>query len=460
VIVFVVVVASSLAVSFAVRAVVADQQHRLLQERAGEAADLVSTAFGSLGSTLPTLAATYPPGPGATAQFTSAARSDLGLVSTIGALTQESGSFRVLASVGTGPGVGVTVAADRAELARRALATKSVVDASIQTAKGPRLSFALNAGHGQVLYEDLAFDPTMPLNLGPHGPFNELDGALYASHTPTPSSLVITTTKQLPLAGQVVRTTVSVGSQTWVLVARSRGPLVGSLAANAPWVALAGGLAAALLLSVLVETLGRRRAYALELVEEKTSELRAALEVQAGLEQGQRQAREAAEAANRAKSEFLSRMSHELRTPLNAILGFGQLLELDELGPTQQDSVDQILKGGRHLLDLINEILDISRIETGALALSPEPVSVPEAVADVLTLMQPLAAERRIGLIAAQSQPGGPDADSYVLADRQRLKQVLLNLVANAIKYNRDGGQVRLTWEPDGDGLNIKVTDT
>src|SRR5439155_1964843 len=102
--------------------------------------------------------------------------------------------------------------------------------------------------------------------------------------------------------------------------------------------------------------------------------------------------REEAERANRAKSEFLSRMSHELRTPLNAILGFGQLLEMDHLDAEQEESVGQILKGGRHLLGLINEVLDISRIETGRIALSMEPVNVEEAVTEAVDLIRPLAA--------------------------------------------------------------------
>ena len=110
------------------------------------------------------------------------------------------------------------------------------------------------------------------------------------------------------------------------------------------------------------------------------------------LEEALREAQATAESANQAKSEFLSRMSHELRTPLNAVLGFAQLLELDELDRRRSaKSVDQILKGGRHLLDLINEVLDISRIETGDLALSPEPVLVGELIVEeALDLMRPL----------------------------------------------------------------------
>jgi hypothetical protein len=167
-------------------------------------------------------------------------------------------------------------------------------------------------------------------------------------------------------------------------------------------------------------------------------------------------AREEAERANRAKSEFLSRMSHELRTPLNAILGFGQLLEMDGLEPRHRDSVQQILKGGRHLLDLINEILDIARIESGKITLSLEPIVLADALWEAIDLIQPLAAEQGIELKAEDSWPPA----RHVKADRQRLKQVLLNLLSNAVKYNRPGGRVTIRC-PDliGDGLRVEVTD-
>ena len=164
-----------------------------------------------------------------------------------------------------------------------------------------------------------------------------------------------------------------------------------------------------------------------------------------------------ADRANQAKSEFLSRMSHELRTPLNAILGFGQLLEMDSLSAKQREHVEDILKGGHHLLDLINEVLEIARIEAGRLSISPEPISVQEVVQESLTLIAPISA--REGLRLEDGTAGIPDR--FVWADRQRFKQVLLNLLSNAVKYNRKGGLVALAYEviPE-DRLRIKVSDT
>jgi PAS domain S-box-containing protein len=170
-----------------------------------------------------------------------------------------------------------------------------------------------------------------------------------------------------------------------------------------------------------------------------------------------RVARLEAERANRAKSDFLSRMSHDLRTPLNAILGFAQLLEAEVTTEEKKDSVRHILRGGQHLLSLINEVLDIARIEAGHLSLSLEPVDAPDTVRLVADLVRPLADQRGISLVIDAPRTH----DLVVRADRQRLTQVLLNLLSNAVKYNRPGGRITVTLETvDGGRLRINVTDT
>ncbi len=179
-------------------------------------------------------------------------------------------------------------------------------------------------------------------------------------------------------------------------------------------------------------------------------------ELETEQQQELQEANEQLRTANQAKSDYLSRMSHELRTPLNAILGFAQLLELEDLGEEARDNLRYILSAARHLLELINEVLDIAAIEAGRLPLSLEPVAVADIVAEGVSLIRPLADQHGI-LLASPT----PSCATHILGDRQRLKQIVLNLLSNAVKYNREGGSVHLACDQvDGGRLRIKVTDT
>jgi signal transduction histidine kinase/ActR/RegA family two-component response regulator len=169
-------------------------------------------------------------------------------------------------------------------------------------------------------------------------------------------------------------------------------------------------------------------------------------------------ARAVAEKANRAKSEFLSSMSHELRTPLNAVLGFAQLLASDKPPPSvsQQRSLDQILKGGWYLLQLINEILDLAMIESGKVTMSRESMGLAEVLKDCQAMIGPQADKRGIRLIFTPLSRA-----FFVHADRTRVKQVMINLLSNAIKYNRRSGSVTVTCSEGAPGMvRVSVTDT
>jgi PAS domain S-box-containing protein len=582
--VFVLLVAGSLGAFALSRSVVDDQEQRLLSERASEVGALLTNAVDSTAASLRVLG---PIGasrdPSAKALFAkSAGQLVAGGVKTVGVAARDGGRFAVVAVVGDGPAEGGALAGQRQALAVRALAQdKGQLVSALITEKGEtRVVFAERvAGSRAVIFEESMVDRSRPAASTEKSPFRELAVALYAGPREDPDRLIVTTEADSPLSGRVERVPFSVGADRWLLVTAARGSLAGSFAENARWFLLAGGLLLALLAAAVVETLARRRAYALALVAERTAELEQALgelrEIRAFLERlltaapvlvvrmavpehrvtyvspnteqlfgvaeeralepgflrsrihtddrpdveaagrriedgsstretleyrvvrdagsfrwvsgvlvpetdddgqvvavlayivdvddrrraemAQREAQETADAANQAKSEFLSRMSHELRTPLNAVLGFGQLLEIEDLTDAQRDAVDHILKGGRHLLDLINEVLDISRIEAGDLALSPEPVLAADLIDDAVDLIRPLADQRGVQVVVDRTEA----CDCYVLGDRQRAKQVLLNLLSNAVKYNRPRGTVAVSCERPADTrVAIRVADT
>lgn len=172
-------------------------------------------------------------------------------------------------------------------------------------------------------------------------------------------------------------------------------------------------------------------------------------------------AKDEAEQANEAKSQFLSRISHELRTPLNSILGFAQLLEMDckdcSDSSAQMKYIQEIMKSGKHLVDVVNELLDLASIESNKIELQMEAVDLQERIFNSINVMEPLARKRGIETHFTMADFAG----KYVQADPVRLKQVLLNLLSNAVKYNRSGGSITLTCKQTGEGtIRINVADT
>jgi signal transduction histidine kinase len=185
-------------------------------------------------------------------------------------------------------------------------------------------------------------------------------------------------------------------------------------------------------------------------------------EVQLRKREDERRAREALEASNRAKSQFLSRMSHELRTPLNAVLGFAQLMRTDRRRPLDPDHlarVQHIEHAGEHLLALVNDVLDLSRVESGEMTLALEPVDVRQVAAEAVAFVSQMAADA--GIEIRNALPGDVEADdAWVLADPVRLRQVLVNLLSNAVKYNRQRGRVTLRLQRRDGLCRLSVLDT
>ncbi|MGH9085821.1 MAG: ATP-binding protein [Acidimicrobiales bacterium] len=445
--VFLVVLVAAVITSTVLERIGVQQDERLLEERTGEAAVLLESTMSEIERTFPFLAGVRALAADPDQAFDLAAGSVVGgPVRSVGMAQEVDGTFQVTAVAGEGPTEGAPAGAEWDALLARASVEGDLVTGVLPGGDEDRTRVGFAYAQGSLpglFFMELGFGSREAIRLESGTPFSDLGGALYVGMEPLTSHVVFATTDELPLRGKVARETISVGADEWLIVATTDDPLVGPLVHQARWAVLGGGFLLALLTATLVEILSRRRSYALRLVDERTADLQ--------------EARQAAEAANQSKSEFLSRMSHELRTPLNAVLGFGQLLEIESLEPQQQESVAQILKGGRHLLNLINEVLDISRIEAGELALSPEAVYVEDLVTEAIDLIKPLADQSGIQLLVDRSGV----CDCYAFADRQRAKQILLNLLSNAVKYNRARGTVSVTCvQPSATRLCISVTDT
>ena len=445
VLVLLALLAATVTASVVVRNITRDQEKRLLTDRTKEIIGLLNSSVGTTRLELSTVGTAAINDGADSAAFAQTATALTAQGSSIGVAKSVGGALAVVAARGTHVSTG-PVAPEQLPILTRALTAKDLVAGTAVVQGQTFVIVAIRTPGPQpaVSFLQSTLPSSRSIPTDPKSPYHDLTAAIYMSPTADPNQILLASGGVPKPGGMRVAMPFAFGADSWLVVTKARVPLVGSFASNFWLFVLMGGLLLTVLVGGLTWVLSSRRAYAMAEVERHTRILR--------------EAQEEAAAANRAKSEFISRMSHELRTPLNAVLGFGQLLELyEDLTDEQQKAVENITQGGRHLLTLINEVLDISQVESGRLALSPEPVAIVDVVEETIGLLSPVAAGRSVQLIA--SNPGA--CQSSVFADRQRLKQVMLNIVGNAIKYNRVGGTVTIECASIGeDRLRVLVTDT
>jgi signal transduction histidine kinase len=449
--VLLIVVAATLAASWATRNLVRDQESRLLQERTKEVALVLNEAVGTIQSELATLGSQLQL-PGGLDRFPADAAPQVGGAGggTAVALLQPSGTGFVVAAVaGTGLSTGQVLGGGVAATASTALHHPGVYTTPVYSRGGTRL-LGLATGppaapQGMVLYRETRAAGRSPSSLQ-SGPYSELYLALYDSPRPRSDSLLLANTLQLPLPGPVASEPFKLGQSPWFLEVAARQPLVGSVAGRAAWFVLGGGLLGAVLMGLLAEMIGRRRDYALALVDERTAELRASLgelaAAQAQLVDRERLA---------AIGQLASAVGHELRNPLGVISNSLYLLRRssdpdDEKVRRQLDTADREVSAATLI---VSDLLEYARGRQPIIA----GVVIDQLVEEVLSVSP---APDGIDV----SWDGATDVPP-VAADRDQLRQVLLNLVTNAYDAMPDGGALTVDAARDGPGrIRIRVADT
>lgn len=436
------VVASSLVVQNGIR----DQERVLLQERAGEAASVLAGAFAGIQDSLELLGTLALTDQGRPSTFASAARSVI-TTSNEGVLVtaQHGTSMVVTAAAGNAPVMGQAIPADQEQLARRALSTAGMVSGVLPDGSRRWLAFAVGnaAGRGTVVWERAAFSAAASAQL-PTGPWGDLNLALYLSSRPEPAALLAATTSKLPLAGGY-QYQFTVGADTWLLVASSPTPLVGTLAQDTPWLVLGIGAIVAALVTTVVETQSRRRDYAATLVEERTASLRQAV---TDLEQAQAQLVRQEKLA--AMGQLASTVGHELRNPLAVIMNVLYLLET-LAGAGASEAMRRHLATGKRETSaatlIVSDLLDYSAGRAPMTA----PVQLADLVAETLSVVPPPAGVE----VVQHVQP-----ETAISADRDQIRQVLLNLITNGYDSMPTGGVLDVSVRSAGDSAQITVTDT
>jgi signal transduction histidine kinase len=441
-----VVAGVTVAASLIMGGVIRNQERLVLRERTGEAAAVLGSAISGSQASLRLLGTLAGSGQGRARVFVAAARSVTTASSQAWLVTAEQGpNARVIAAAGKGLTVGALLPSAHERLADRAQSVNGMVTGLVREGQARWLALGLGqaAGPGTVVWEMAKISPKATIKLPASSPFGNLSIAIYASARPSPATLVIATTRHLPLTG--VQYPFRVGADTWLLVAQSLHPIVGTLAEAMPWILLAIGLLAAALVTAVVETLGRRRDYAAALVKERTASLRTAI---ADLEQAQ--ARLIRQERLAAVGQLASTVGHELRNPLGVVMNVLYLMEAGAGDDPDSPVRRQLATAKREISAatlIVSDLLDYSAGRQPILA----PVQVSELVTEALSVAPP---PNGVQLV----RDGEPQAT--IDADHDQIRQALLNLITNGYDAMPDGGTLTIAAASAADSVQITVTDT
>jgi signal transduction histidine kinase len=443
---FLVLAGVAVAASLITGQVIRNQERLILRERTGEAATVLGSALSGSQASLRLLGALARSTQSQARLFDEAARSVTTSRTQAWLVTAQRGqSARVVAAAGEGPAVGTVLSAAQERLAHRALSTHGMVTGLLRDGAARRLAFGLGAaaGPGTVVWEEVKLSPRTTVHLAASSPFGNLAIAVYVSARPSLATLLIATTRQLPLTG--IRYPFRVGADTWLIVAESPQAVVGELAEAMPLIILAIGVLTAALVTAVVETLGRRRDYAAALVEERTASLRTAI---ADLEQAQAQLIRQERLA--AVGQLASTVGHELRNPLGVVMNVLYLMEAaagdDPDGPIRRHVATAKREISAATL-IVSDLLDYSAGRQPILG----PVQVTELVTEVLSVAPPPKGVQVV-------RPG--QAQLTIDADHDQIRQVLLNLITNGYDAMPGGGTLTISAAAAPDSVQITVTDT